>query len=60
MKNEYFMSGKNFCRKCGRPQSMGICDGCGEYATLTKCECERLPSKQEWQEEQDRLWSKVV
>lgn len=60
MKNNYFVADKNHCRKCGRSQDMGICDGCGEYATLSKCECERLPNKQDWEDEQNRLWNKVL
>ena len=40
---EYFQSGKYFCNKCGRRKMVGICTGCGEYASHGKCECEPLP-----------------
>ena len=33
---------KNQCSKCGRKKIVGICEGCGEYATYSKCECEPL------------------
>lgn len=32
------------CNKCGKEKIVGICSGCGEYATYAKCTCE--PKKQ--------------
>ena len=32
------------CSKCLRPTTSGFCDGCGEYATHSKCKCIPLSS----------------
>lgn len=53
------VGGIKLCPKCYRTTTVGFCDGCGEYASHGKCECEKL-SKVPTIEEVRRMKRKLV